>query len=176
MGGLGNGNAQRVSERARCLGRSLNDLYVVYKARRRVDTRADLNINYDIGCHMIMRETHDPRPRGVVPADPRVEHPLRVGDHAFGDEKLRRVGFQAMKLIVRQIIRQLQILSQPAEPSALFVKKVRQSLARLRGISAIIRDKLLGRQLRITAQWFEDAIDVVARDFRASAGRRRNAT
>jgi hypothetical protein len=42
-GGLRNGNAQRISERT-CASGAANDLNVIYKSRRFVITRADLNI------------------------------------------------------------------------------------------------------------------------------------
>lgn len=67
--GLGHQHTQRMLERARARRRGLDDVYVVDELRAFILACADLDIEDDIGGHVIMSESKDARRRVGMSAD-----------------------------------------------------------------------------------------------------------
>ena len=151
-------------------GRRLDHLDVIDEAHVGRGACADLDVDGDLGRHVIMRETDDARGHGRVPADARGPHPRFRRHDATQREHVFRVRPKPVHLVDEERVGEFEALAHPLQPRAALVKKIGQPVARLAVVAAIKSDKLLRRQLRVSAQGFEDAEDVVLGDRRALAG------
>ncbi len=174
--GVGYRDAQRFLQEARGGGRGLDDVDVADELRVLVLACADLDVERDVGCHMVVCEPDDAGGSIAVPADPRREYPFGTRNDPFGDEQLRGVAAEMVYLVDREIVREFYVLAETAQPFALFMKKLGEALARLHRIPAVVCDELLRGQLRMPAQGFEDAVDVIVGDRSTPAARRAGVT
>jgi len=164
------GDAQRLRQCASCLGRSAQDVDVMFE-RCSGGARADLDVERDVRRHVVMRETNDARGGGAVAADTGVRNPLLRRDDAPGMQE--RFGFRAEPVHVFdiEVIGEDDLFVQPMQPMRALPLGAVPKFAEPRfGDDRIARaesDELSSRQLRVTRQRLEDVANVVVGDLHA---------
>ena len=123
--------------------------------------------------HVIVRETKDARRRIAVAADARHAHPTLGRDDPPRFEQILGVFSEAMHFVGGECVGELERFAQAHEPLAFGVVEVGEAIANGARVPTIERDELFGRELRMPAQRFEDAADVVVGDECLSAVRYR---
>jgi hypothetical protein len=72
-----------------------------------------------------------------------------------------------------EMLRETKSFAQSLQPFALFVKEVSQPIAGLARVPEIEGDELFGRELRVSAERFENSKNVILGDRRSLAARGR---
>ena len=126
--------------------------------------RADLDVDRDIGGHVIMRQAHDLRRRGALAADAAVGDPVFGRDDALGDEHRFGLFAEAMQVLDGEVVGEdcffvgamqpMRALAFGAVPEIAEARLGEDGMARAEG------DELARRQPAVPRERFEDVADV----------------
>ena len=112
----------------------------------------------------------------LLPPTARHPHPVFRRDDSAREQQILSVFSEAIHFVSGKRVCELERFTQTHEPLALHVVEVGEAIANGARVPTIERDELFGGELRMSAQRFEDAADIVVSNERLSPVRRRLAS
>ena len=126
--------------------------------------RADLDVDHDVGGHMIVREPHDLRRRGALAADAAIGDPFLRRDHALVDQQRLGLRAEPVQIFDGEMVGEDDVFIGAMEPMRALALCAVPECAKARlgedRMARAKRDELARRQATVARERLEDVADI----------------